>query len=80
MTRLKLSDINGEAPVRLTIELPARLHRRLAEYAIALNGGVSEGAPPPTALIAPIIDRFIASDREFARQRRNRAGDPALRS
>ena len=29
MTRLKLSDIADEKPVRLTIELPARLHREL---------------------------------------------------
>lgn len=71
MTRLRLSDINAEAPVRLTVEIPARLHRRLLEYATALNGGVSEGAPQPSVLVAPIIERFIAADREFARQRRN---------
>jgi len=73
MTRLKLSDLNNDAPVKLTVELPARLHRRLAEYATALNGGVSEGAPQPSALIAPIVERFIAADREFARQRRSAA-------
>ncbi|UYV16615.1 DUF2274 domain-containing protein [Porphyrobacter sp. ULC335] len=77
MTRLKLSDINSNTPVKLTIEIPARLHRRLAEYAVALNGGVSEGAPQPSALVAPIIERFIAADREFARQRRNAAKDVA---
>jgi hypothetical protein len=71
MTRLKLSDINSEAPVKLTIEIPSRLHRSLIDYAIVLNGGVSEGAPQPSALIGPIIERFIASDREFARQRRS---------
>lgn len=80
MTRLKLSDINSDAPVKLTIEIPARLHRRLAEYATVLNGGLSEGAPPPSALIAPIIERFIAADREFARQRRAAPRDAAPRS
>lgn len=80
MTRLKLSDINSEAPVKLTVELPARLHRRLADYATALNGGVSEGAPQPSALIGPIIERFIAADREFAKQRRNAAKGAAPRS
>ena len=29
MTRLKLSDITDGKPVKLTIEIPARLHRRL---------------------------------------------------
>jgi hypothetical protein len=27
MTRLKLTDLADEKPVRLTLELPARLHR-----------------------------------------------------
>ncbi len=77
MTRLKLSDINNEAPIKLTIEIPARLHRRLTDYAVALNGGASEGAPHPTALIVPIIERFISADREFAKQRRKTAPGPA---
>lgn len=29
MTRLKLSDLTDEKPVRLTVEIPARLHRKL---------------------------------------------------
>lgn len=80
MTRLKLSDINNEAPIKLTIEMPARLHRRLTDYAVALNDGASEGAPHPTALIVPIIERFIAGDREFARQRRKTAYGSADKS
>ena len=51
MTRLKLSDITDGKPVKLTIEVPARLHRRLVEYGVVLNGGVSEGAPVPELLI-----------------------------
>ncbi|WP_341713072.1 DUF2274 domain-containing protein [Erythrobacter sp.] len=69
MTRLKLSDIEDEKPVKLTIEISARLHRRLEEYAVVLNAGQRQGAPEATQLIGPMLDRFIASDRAFARLR-----------
>lgn len=70
MTRLKLSDLTDEKPVRVTIEIPARLHRDLLAYAIALNGGETKGAPLPERLIPPMIERFIATDRGFAKVRR----------
>lgn len=69
MTRLKLSDITDEKPVKLMVEIPARLHRQLAAYATALNGGEARGAPLPEQLIAPMIERFIATDRQFAKSR-----------
>lgn len=70
MTRLKLADLADEKPVRLTVEVSARLHRDLVAYAAALNGGDAKGAPPPERLIAPMIERFIATDRSFARVRK----------
>lgn len=72
MTRLKLSDITDEKPMRLTIEIPARLHRELLAYAIVLNNGAAKDAPPAERLIPPMIERFIATDRSFARLRRPR--------
>lgn len=70
MTRLKLCDITDEKPVRLTIEISARLHRRLIEYGVAINGGAKEGAPEPGTIVAPMLERFIASDRGFAKDRK----------
>lgn len=71
MTRLKLADLADEKPVRVTVELTARLHRNLLAYATALNGGEAKGAPTPERLIPPMIERFIATDRSFAKLRRS---------
>lgn len=70
MTRLKLEDLADEKPVRLTVEVSARLHRELVAYATALNGGETKGAPTPERLISPMIERFIATDRSYAKARR----------
>ena len=70
MTRLKLADLADEKPVRLTVEVSARLHRELAAYATALNGGDPKGAPAPERLIPPMIEKFIATDRSYAKARR----------
>ena len=71
MTRLKLADLADDKPVRLTVEIPARLHRELVAYATALNDGDAKGAPTPERLIPPMIERFIATDRSYAKTRRS---------
>jgi hypothetical protein len=73
MTRLTLADIADEKPVRLTIELPARLHRELLAYAAAINGGEADGAPPVDKLVPPMIERFMATDRGFSKARKSAA-------
>lgn len=70
MTRLKLADLADEKPVRVTVELSARLHRDLLAYAAAINGGETKGAPAIERIVPPMLDRFIATDREFAKARR----------
>lgn len=70
MTRLMLADLTDEKPVRLTVELPARLHREILAYSVALNAGETNGAPPPERLIPPMIERFIATDRNYSRTKR----------
>jgi hypothetical protein len=71
MTRLTLADLADEKPVRLTVEVSARLHRELLAYAAVLNGGDAKGAPTPERLIPPMIERFIATDRSYAKVRRS---------
>ena len=65
MTKLKLGPLPGDKPVKLTLELPASLHRDLVAYGEILG---REGAQPPVEparLIAPMLQRFIATDRGF---------------
>jgi len=70
MAKLKLGPILDEKPVRLTIELPAAVFRDLADYAAILAQTMGKSAPEPSKLVPPIIQRFIATDREFIRARR----------
>ena len=70
MTRLKLADLSNEKPVRLTVELNARLHRELVAYTVAVNDGEAKGAPTPERLIPAMIERFIATDWSFAKSRK----------
>lgn len=70
MTRLKLADLADEKPVRVTIELSSRLHRELIAYAAAINGGESKGAPTVERIVPPMLQRFVSSDREFAKVRK----------
>jgi hypothetical protein len=72
MTRLTLADLADEKPVRLTVELSARLHRELLAYAIAINSGEAKGAPTPERLIPPMTERFIANDRSYAKARNSK--------
>jgi hypothetical protein len=64
MTKLKLAAVEDDTPVKLTIMLPAPLHRDLIDYAAILAS--DRGKPiEPARLIIPMVERFIASDRVF---------------
>ena len=72
MPKLKLGTILDDKPVRLTIELPAALHRDLVAYAEALGRETGQAGVEPAKLISPMLARFIAADRAFARLRRTK--------
>ncbi len=77
MTKLKLGALADDKPVKLTIELPAAVHRDLAAYATALGHETGQPVNDPGKLIAPMLARFIASDRAFAKLRNVRKRLPA---
>jgi len=69
MAKLKLGAIPDDKPVKLTIELPAAVHRDLIAYAAALARETVQPVGEPAKLIAPMLARFIAGDRAFAKMR-----------
>jgi len=72
VTKLKLGPIADDKPIRITVELPAALHRDLTDYGRLL----AEGGTPiePAKLIVPMLERFVATDRGFAKARRQGGG------
>ncbi|MEM9840352.1 MAG: DUF2274 domain-containing protein [Pseudomonadota bacterium] len=76
MSKLKLGGIRNDKPVKLSVELPAQVHRDLTAYAEILgheNGQKLE----PTRLIAPMLERFMKTDRGFAKLRKeHRSASP----
>ena len=70
-TKLKLSAIPDDKPVKLSIELPAEVHRDLVAYAEVMSRDSSGTSPEPARLIAPMVQRFMATDRAFARLRKS---------
>ena len=64
MAKLKLGALEDDKPVKLTVELPAQVHRDLVAYAEAL-GRESSSQVEPVRLIAPMLSRFMATDRQF---------------
>jgi hypothetical protein len=71
VSKLKLGPIVDEKPVKTTVELPATLHRDLVAYADALARETGQRITEPTKLIVPMLERFIATDRGFAKARRS---------
>lgn len=66
MSGLKLAGLPDDTPVKMNVELPASVHRDLVRYGTLLSQ--AEGrAFTPSQLIAPMLARFMATDRAFAR-------------
>lgn len=69
MTKLKLSAIPDDKPVKITVELPAEVFRDLQAYSQILAGDTTP--PDPAKLVAPMLQRFMATDKGFRKERRS---------
>lgn len=69
MPKLRIGALPDDKPVKVATELPASVHRDLVAYAEVL---ARESGQPinPAKLIAPMLARFMATDRGFAKSRR----------
>ena len=70
MSKLKLGAVTDDKPVKITTELPGTMHRDLVAYAEVLARETGRPVDEPTKLIAPMLARFMATDRAFAKARR----------
>jgi hypothetical protein len=69
MDKLQLSGVPDDKPTKLTVELPAAVHRDLLAYAEVLGRETGQ-AVDPAKLVAPMLARFMSTDRAFLRARR----------
>lgn len=70
MPKLKIESLPDDKPVKVSLELPASLHRDLVAYAEAVGNQGGQPVGDPVRLIVPMLTRFMATDRAFARSRK----------
>ena len=73
MTKLKLGPLVDDRPVKVSVDLPGPLHRDLLAYAEVLARETGQPVADPVKLIVPMLERFMATDRGFARSRKPRS-------
>lgn len=79
MTKLKLGALADDRPVKVTVELPAQVHRDLVAYADVLAQLTGQPVTDASKLIAPMLERFMATDRAFGRTKRKQRAHSAFR-
>ncbi|UWQ95469.1 DUF2274 domain-containing protein [Rhodobacteraceae bacterium M385] len=69
MTKLKLGAVPDEKPIKMSVEVSAEIHRDLVAYAEVLSSQTGHKTEPKR-IIAPMLAKFMASDRGFMKARR----------
>jgi hypothetical protein len=76
MATIKLGRLPDRTPVKIAISVSPELHRSLNEYARAYQAAYGEAASA-TELIPAMLETFLASDRGFARSRKETKAEGA---
>lgn len=73
MSQLRLGPIGDDKPIKLSLEISPALLNEIVRYSEVHARATGRSAPlAPEKLIPPIVELFIASDREFIKQLRRR--------
>ena len=56
--------------MKVTLDLPAQLHRDLVACAEVLARETGQPIPDPLKMVAPMLARFMATDRAFGKAQR----------
>ena len=67
MSKLKLEPLGEDKSIKITLVLPASLHRDLVAYGEALGAETGTSALGPATLVVPMLTRIMASDLAFAK-------------
>ena len=73
MTKLNIDAALDQKPAKISIELPPDIDRDLRAYAELMKQESGHSIADPTKLIAPMLKRFMATDRSFRKFRRQMA-------
>jgi hypothetical protein len=76
--KLKISEILDDKPVKLTVELPASVHRDLLAYSAVLGRETGKSVDL-IKLVPAMLARFMSTDRAFLRVRRAKAREKSER-
>lgn len=79
MTDLKLGKLPDRTPVKLTITITPGLNRALHAHAEFYREAYGQGEPV-TELIPYMLERFLASDRSYAKARKERPEEAVRRT
>ncbi|MGJ4931496.1 DUF2274 domain-containing protein [Bradyrhizobium sp. HKCCYLS2038] len=69
--KLKISALPDDKPVKISVELPASVHRDLQAYAEIMARESTQMPIEIGRLAAAMITRFMATDRAFAKFRQS---------
>ena len=72
MAKLKIAELSVDMRVKVTVELPASVHRDLVAYAEILAAQSGQSISEPNKLIPLMLARFMATDRAFLQSRKLR--------
>jgi hypothetical protein len=72
MAKLKIAALPDDKSVKVTVELPATVHRDLVAYAEILARESGQPVSDPIKIIVAMLARFMATDRAFTKARKLR--------